>query len=308
MRQFAAQLKRELCEHPALYLVPAGIGAVLIALGALMLLPGLGADGTFRLIVRGVDAGEPGFVNAGVTVALLSLLPAFLLPLVVVVTFYLVDCLSAERRDRSILFFKSLPVSDMMTVSSKLATALLVAPAFAVGALIATQLATLVIGSVPLARMSGGLGMLWNPGRLLSVWVLAAYSAVAFALWHAPWFCYLAAISAWAKRATLLWVSAPFLLLIIERAIIGSDLLARTFAAHFTGFWLTSFRREFRMAIGEDEARALVEDLDPTTLASVWAWMDPVGLLTSPVLWIGLVVAGALTAVAVNVRRYRDDS
>lgn len=308
MTQFVAQLKRELWEHPALYLVPAVIGAILIVLAALMLLPGLGSDGSIRLIIHGIDAGEPGFAQAGVTVALLSFLPAFLLPLVIVVTFYLVDCLSAERRDRSILFFKSLPVSDVTTVSSKLATALIVAPALAVGALIATQLVTLMISSAPIARMTGGLAMLWNPSRLLSIWVFAAYSAFAFALWHAPWFCYLAAISAWAKRATLVWVSAPFLLLIIERAIIGSDLLARTFAAHFNGFWSTGFRHEFQIAIGDDEARALMEEMDPTTLASVWGWMNPVGLLTSPVLWLGLVVAGALAAVAVNVRRYRDDS
>ena len=50
--------------------------------------------------------------------------------MVIVVFFYLLDSLLAERKDRSILFWKSLPVSDTEVVLSKLATALVVAPVF----------------------------------------------------------------------------------------------------------------------------------------------------------------------------------
>jgi ABC-2 type transport system permease protein len=308
MTQFFAQLKRELWEHPALYAAPAGIAALSILLVAATMLGGFGADGGVRIALDGLDMSDRGIAAAGVTGALLAFLPAFMLPLLVIVTFYLLDSLSAERRDRSILFFKSLPVSDVMTVAAKLATALFVAPGIAVAALLLTQTFALVLASAAMADVDGGLALLWNPNRLSSIGVFAGYSAVAFAVWYAPWFCYLAAVSAWARRATLLWASAPLLLMFIERALTGTSLLARLFAAHINGFWVNAYQDNFRFAAGSQETQNLLEPGNVERMASVWGWMSPVALLTSPLLWAGLVVALALASAAVIVRRYRDDS
>jgi ABC-2 type transport system permease protein len=308
MTQFVAQLRRELWEHPALYLAPLVIAVLSVLLIAVMMLPGIGADGSVQLVIHGLDPDDRGFAAAGMTGALLAFLPAFLLPLLVIVSFYLLDCLSAERRDRSILFFKSLPVSDLTTVAAKLVTALLVAPAIALAALLVTQLSALLLASLSMAGVDGGLALLWNPDRLLSIGVFALYVVVAFVLWYAPWLCYLAAVSAWARRATLVWASAPFLLTIVERAVMGSSLLAQMFSAHIGGFWPSAFRHSFRISIGPDEAAALLDQADGERAASVWGWMNPAGLLESPMFWAGLVVALAFAAAGVVIRRYRDET
>jgi len=308
MTQFVAQLKRELWEHPALYVAPAVIAALSIVLVVMMMLPGIASDGGVRVMIDGLDIEGQRFAAAGVTGALLAFLPAFMLPLLVIVSFYLLDCLSAERRDHSILFFKSLPVSDLTTVAAKLATALLVAPGIAIVALLLTQLVTLLLASATMLSVAGGLGLLWNPDRLLSLGVFAGYSVMAFVLWYSPWLCYLAAVSAWARRATLVWASAPLLVPILERALTGTSVIGQLFAAHVNGFWSHAFRHTFRIAIGSDEAATLLEDSATEHMASVWGWMSPIELVASPMLWAGLAVAVVLAGAAVLVRRYRDDS
>jgi ABC-2 type transport system permease protein len=308
MRTFVAQLRRELWEHPVLYIAPIVIGALLLLCSVVMMLAGLGSGSGMQAVINGIDMADPRYGEIGVTVGLLSFLPAFMLPLSVIVSFYLLDTLSAERRDRSILFFKSLPISDLATVLAKLTTALLVAPALALAALIASQIAVLVFGSAAIASVGGDAAMLWDLSRLLSVWVFATYTAVAFALWYAPTFCFLLAVSAWARRATLIWASSPLLLIFIERVMTGRSLFGELLLAHMNGFWESAFNHSFQLAIGEDQAEALLDATDIGTVPIIWTWMDPVGLVTNPTFWIGLVIAAAFTAGAVYVRRYRDDT
>ena len=307
MKAFTAQLRRELWEHPVLYVAPVVIGVLLLLLFVITLLPGvsLGVD----VVVHGVDLGDPVYGNAGMTLAMLSLSPIFVLPLIVIVTFYLLDALSTERRDRSILFFKSLPISDVETVLSKLATALLVAPVVTVIALVATQIALLLVASIALGGNAGSLAVLWSPSRLLSLWALALYTVLALGLWFAPSCCFLLAVSAWARRATLIWACSPLLLIVIERALTGRSLFERLLRAHASTFLTSAYRHRFQIAVvGDDQARELLHEAGEGSFANVWGWMNPIGLFSSPMLWTGLVIAAAFVAAAVYVRRYRADT
>jgi len=283
------------------------IGGVLLVASAMLLMAGDSGD-VVRVIVHGIDVADSNVTGAGITLALISLLPAFLLPMLVIVSFYLLDCLIAERRDRSILFFKSLPVSDLTTVLSKVVTALLVAPGLAVAALIATQLGVLLLASIALAAGDGGIAPLWDPLRLLSVWVFGVYTVLALGLWYAPFLTFLLAVSAWARRAPLLWASSPLALMIVEVVLTGRSRLAALVAAYLNGFWTTAYLHEFRIAIGEDEANELLQQSQIGSGTRMWDWMNPIGLLTSPALWVGLLVAAGFVAGAVYIRRYRDDS
>lgn len=309
MNTFVAHLRRELWEHPALYVAPVVVGAILLGLSTLMLIGNIGSGDSPQIMIHGLDVAGASRVDAGVTVALLSFLPVFILPLIVIVTFYLLESLSTERRDRSILFFKSLPVSDLLTVMSKLATASLVAPAFTIAALVLTHLGVLFLGSVALGLGEGGVGALWTPSRLLSIWILAAYGALAFGLWFAPFHCFFLAVSAWARRATLVWAASPLLLMLVERAVTGQTLLGQLLGTYVGGFLSTAFAHRFRVTIGDENAAVeALEESDLESLSNIWAWMDPMALVTSPMLWAGLVVAAGFAAGAVLLRRYRDDS
>jgi ABC-2 type transport system permease protein len=309
MNPFVTLLRREFWEHPAFVVLPLVVGAALIVLSILAMLPGIGMDSPLNVVIVSLHGIDPASTGAGLTVALLAFLPAFMLPLIFVISFYLLDTLSSERRDRSILFFKSLPVSDLNTVLSKLAAALIVAPALSIAAMIVTQLVVLFLGSAVMIGLGGDAALLWDVGRLISVWVFTLYAAVAFALWYAPSFCFLLAVSAWAKRAVLLWASSPLLLIIVERAITGRSLLAALLTTHMNAFWTTAFTSGLAvsadMSTAED-VNAVISTAGLESMSSLWAVMDPLALFASPSLWIGLAVAAAFTAGAVVLRRYRD--
>ena len=124
-------------ESRAIWVVPLVIGGLLM-LGSLfgrvdITLPGR----------AGPAGGGPVLFAFGIT---------FVLVMSIHSTWYLLDCLYAERRDRSILFWKSMPLSDTETVLSKLATALLVIPLvyFAVA-----DLTTLLIAFIVSVRARG---------------------------------------------------------------------------------------------------------------------------------------------------------
>ena len=120
MRAYFALAKREIWEHKSLWIVPAVIGGLgivfaLYGFGALLLaahqgMININGDITGVNSVEGVRAfifGSAAFFN---TVMLFM------------VWFYLMDTLHADRKDRSVLFWKSLPLSDTTTVLSKLFT------------------------------------------------------------------------------------------------------------------------------------------------------------------------------------------
>ena len=97
--------------------------------------------------------------------------------------------------------------------------------------------------------------------------------------------------------------------MLVERALTGQTLLGQLLASYVGGFLSTAFAHRFTVTIGdEDEVAAALEQTDVDSLSNIWAWMDPVALLTSPLLWSGLVVAARFGAAAVLLRRYRDDS
>jgi len=114
----AMLVRRELWEHRALWIAP-------LIVAALMVVSAFVASVKFRLTHADMhDEGSEGMTMFSVMQGAVSM-PLSLVTLIVL-SFYLLDCLYAERKDRSILFWKSLPVSDNLTVLSKLLVALLV--------------------------------------------------------------------------------------------------------------------------------------------------------------------------------------
>jgi ABC-2 type transport system permease protein len=222
--------------------------------------------------------------------------------LAITVLLYLVDCLYADRRDRSILFWKSLPISDAETVLSKLATGLLVAPAVALVAALATTLVLWVGGSIVLwAGGVEGVSGLWQVKPLLTSIVGAPFIALLILLWYAPVAAWCLLASAWAPRAPLMWASLPPIALIIaEQIAFQTD-----YVPHFLGDRLGGiFRRLFDSSnytgFGVHGAGRIEGGLP--------ALRDVTGYLTSVDVWGGLVVAALFTVAAIALRRYRDET
>jgi ABC-2 type transport system permease protein len=209
---------------------------------------------------------------------------------IIVSVFYCLDALQSERRDRSILFWKSLPVSDVTTVLAKASIPLIVVPLVTFALTIAMQWIMLLVSSAVLLVSGHSVAALWRSLPLTSMWLLLLYHLVtAHAIWPFPIYCWLLVVSAWAKRATFLWAALPLV------ALAGVEgILFRT--------------RHFAEMIG----RRLIGDAPAMHMAADSMGLDPltthvtVGrFLTSPGLWIGFAVAAAFLAAAVRLRRNR---
>ena len=75
-----------------------------------------------------------------------------------------------ERKDRSVLFWKSLPVSDRDTVLSKAVSALVVAPTLAISVAIASMFCFLVLISIFVLVHGGNpFTLIWGPGSPLKI-------------------------------------------------------------------------------------------------------------------------------------------
>jgi ABC-2 type transport system permease protein len=127
-----------------------------------------------------------------------------------VVLFYLLGSLYDDRKDRSILFWKSLPASDTLTLASKLLAAMLVIPTFFLVILIVTHFIMAIIGSLMILSVDH------NPWTLLlgasnpfKAWAMIAASWYAQSIWALPLYAWLMLVSAFAPRVPLLFATLP---------------------------------------------------------------------------------------------------
>jgi ABC-2 type transport system permease protein len=279
-RPFLTLVRRELWEHGSLVWAPLAMALTIIVVSLVSVMVktsvdiDLGEDRPLPELFGDVEKqrGIFSLVMAGLVFP--QLLVGF-----VVVFFYLLDGLFTERRDRSILFWKSLPVSDAKTVLSKLFVALVAVPLWSwalslvVGLVVFGVLATQVSGTP-----AAGLGT-WHGGTWLTVQAAMLGKMAIAALWYLPVAGWLLLASVLAKRAPFLWATLPFLVLsLAERIALGSNVVGAMVAQRLFGF-----REEVSL-------------------------MSEFPLPASPALWIGVAVGAALVYAAIRVRRRSDDS
>jgi ABC-2 type transport system permease protein len=213
----------------------------------------------------------------------------------VVGVFYSLDALYGERRDRSILFWKSLPVSDVTTVLSKASIPLVVLPVLVIGITVATHLIMLLISTGVLILSGINPMTLWRQLPLFQMELVLVYGAIVLALGQAPLFAGLLLISGWARRTAFLWaVLPPLAICFIEKALFKTMHFAHLLGYLVTGGTANAF--SFRTPSGAPV------DAHFIPLSQI----TPGRFLSSPGLWIGLVFAGVFLAAAVRLRRYRE--
>ena len=151
-----------------------------------------------------------------------------------VIVFYFVNCLYDDRKDRSILFWKSLPVSDTMTVVSKLIAGLIVVPMIFLVFTMINNVALLLVSSI--AALGNDIDIfatLWAPANIIGRWITFVGYILFAGIWCLPFFGWLLLISSWAKSAPLAWVvGIPLLITTVERIFTGSDVVRVFFMQH----------------------------------------------------------------------------
>jgi ABC-2 type transport system permease protein len=216
------------------------------------------------------------------------------------VSYYALDCLFAERKDRSILFWKSLPVSDGLTVTSKLLVALVVAPLVVFLLAIASYLVFDAVVTVRIAAHNLPDVIQWSSLEWLRTEALMLVLLVLGVLWYAPVVAALMLISAWARRSPFLWATLPPLLApILERIALGTHYIWNYYNYRTWGIWAT--------LVGNYHFRIITHD----GVAPVSTLLNDLqfrAAFSEPGLWLGVLATAAILYLATRIRRYRDDT
>ncbi len=279
-------VRRELWENRSIYIGPL-VGAVLMLLTFLITLVRL--PGSMRELAA---AGSLAHQRSELVMPyghanMLVLLAAFLVGVL-----YCLDALYGERRDRSILFWKSLPVSDLTTVLAKASIPLLVLPLIVYGVTVATHLIMLLLSTGVLLVSGGNVVLLWARLPFIQVELVTPYALIAMALWLAPIYGWLLLVSAWARRAVLLWALFPPIAICVFEKIAFNT----THCASLLGYRLVGWFKEAFAAVPPDQ-------VDPHFIPL--PQLDPGKFLATPGLWVGLLFAAMFLALTVRLRRDR---
>jgi ABC-2 type transport system permease protein len=218
-----------------------------------------------------------------------------ILTALIVGVFYSLDALHGERRDRSILFWKSLPVSDLTTVLSKASIPLVVLPLLVFAITVMLQPAMLFLNTAVLLASGSKAATLWSELPLIQLDLVLLYGLIVLTLWHAPLYGWLLLVSGWARRATFLWAVLPLLAIgAFEKMAFRTSYFGSLLKDRLIGFAAEAFDLPGRGGVTVDP------HFVPLTL------LTPGKFLSSPGLWIGLVFAAIFLAAAVRLRRYRE--
>jgi ABC-2 type transport system permease protein len=274
---------RELWENRSIYIAPLIVAAVQVFAFAIST---IGLAERRRAVLLLDPAKQGATIEQPYDMAAIMML----FTVFIVGAFYCLDALHGERRDRSILFWKSLPVSDLTTVLSKAIIPLAVLPVIAFAFTTCVQLIMLLITSANLLMHGMSPATTWAHFPVFQNWLVLLYGLIALALWHAPIYGWLLLVSGWARRATFLWAVLPFIVIqIFEKITFNTSYIASILKHRLTGFAPHAF--------------GFHGDGHPTI--NSLSQLTPGTYLSSPGLWIGLLVAAAFLAAAVRLRRYR---
>ena len=307
MSRFWMLLQREYWEHRgAFFWTPLVLSVMLVGLMLLALIAvrigiadvetesmAMAADGLVKF------AAESHEVRS-VAMSAMLMQPATLIGFVlyVVIFFYLLGSLFDDRKDRSILFWKSLPVSDWETVVSKLLMALFVAPLIYTVFIITVQFLMLVmisvgavfVADVPLWQT------FWQPSGLHRVALLSIVSFFYYSLWWLPLAGWLMLASSIARRAPFLYAVIPPVLAVVAEVLLnwlgvistGGFAFLKWVGRHVTG-GVTSGTFDALTDKSMDEVFLLM--------------MNPANLLSWS-LFLGLIIGGLMIGGAILARRY----
>jgi ABC-2 type transport system permease protein len=277
-------VRRELWENRSIYIAPlAAAGVVLFG----FLISAITLPHRMRILL----ALDPEKQRVRIQMPYDIAAFVILMTAVLVGVFYCLDALHGERRDRSILFWKSLPVSDLTTVLSKASIPLVVLPLLIFPIIVTTQIIILLLSTAVLLGSGVSTAALSAQLPLFKMSLALLYCLIVMALWHAPIYGWLLLVSGWARRATFLWAVLPlFAIGVFERIAFHTR--------HFG--YLLRYR-----AIGWF-SQALVHSAQGSIPENPLTQLDPGKFLSTPGLWIGLAFAAAFLAAAARLRRYRE--
>ncbi len=278
---FFWSVRRELWEHKSVWLAPLSVALLVIVAFA------IGSSGHLEV---------SGFANVPMDKKRMLVVTPFglsaavvLLTAFVVGAFYCLDALNTERKDRSILFWKSMPVSDATTVLSKAVIPFAVMPAVALAIALAMQ--AMLFGTAAIVLKAKGIdsGPLYDMLPLAPMTISLVYGVFVHALWYAPVYALLLVASV-ATRRPFLWIVIPVVVVQVLEKV--------AFNTGHAGAFI-----KYRLLGGMAEAFKPDAMRDPVTSLTQ---LDPARFFSSPGLWLGLIAAAVFLFIAIRMRRKQE--
>src|SRR5439155_18952221 len=259
---------RELWENRSIYIAPLIVAAVQVFAFAISMI-GL-AERRRAVLLLDDPVKQRAAIEAPYDVAAMMMI----FVVFIVGMFYCLDALHGERRDRSILFWKSLPVSDLTTVLSKITIPLAVLPVIAFAFIVCVQLIMLLMTSANLLVHGMSPATTFAHVPVFQNWLVMLYGLVAIALWHAPIYGWLLLVAGCARHATFLWAVLQLIVIqIFEKIVFDTSYFAKLVQHRLMGFAPHAFGFH-------GEGHPTIDSLSQLT---------PGRYLSSPGLWIGLL-------------------
>jgi ABC-2 type transport system permease protein len=283
-RPFYWSVRRELWEYRSVYIAPL-VGAAVTLVGFFIFLPHLPEALRNSLAPNSVPE-HGGASHPFVLGAALVMGASFLVSI-----FYALDTIYGERRDRSLLFWKSMPVSDLTAVLAKFTVTIVIIPLVSFAITIATEAVLIAIGSVALVARGLSPAAMWSQLQPFSSGGHLLYHLVTVHMfWYAPLYAWLLLISAWARRAPFLWAAMPiFAITLFEKLAFHTS--------YVLGFL------ENRVSGGNT-----MDAIGADSPLHAGAHMTPLNFLATPGLWFGLAFTALFLFAAARLRRSRGPS
>jgi ABC-2 type transport system permease protein len=282
-RLFYWSVRRELWENRFIYIAPLAAAAVYLFafLISLIWLP--------HHKMRALLALDLAQQHEAITQPYDFAAGLFMVTAMIVGVFYSLDALHGERRDRSILFWKSLPVSDVTTVLAKASIPIVILQLLAFVLTVATQFIMLLLSSVVLRANGLSVANYWAQVSWFQMSLMLFYHLfTVHVLGHAPFYAWFLLVSGWARRAAFLWAFLPpIAIMVVEKIAFNTTYFANMLVDALSG-GAEAVPFPGRMPI------------DPGMQ------LTPGHFLLSPGLWIGLAVTAAFLFAAVRLRRNRE--
>jgi len=306
MNIFKALVMREILDGKSFYIrtpaILASLTVVLLVLSTLIL-GEIHLDTVNGNEVKNIGEGmallqqkEPEEVSSAVTLMYwgITMLTWFAFPFVIF--FSLLGTLYEERRDRSIMFWKSMPVADWQEVLAKLFVPLIVAPLIFLGVTIATQLVISIFMGIVVLFQGGPALEMFPLGLMFTSWVILLGHYLMGMLWGLPLLAWLLLVSAFANRVPFLWaVLPPFVLVAIEGIFLKSYSVAKWIGIHMGGWREALENRIVQNIDGPRDVFNLVINAGLTESAAI--------TFSSLNMWVGIVIAAGFTYAAIEMRK-----
>jgi ABC-2 type transport system permease protein len=314
MNTFKALLMREYWEHRGAFLkTPLIIGIITIVILLLAYFTTerfdlkINSGQAIELGAKQLESLDPEKITFALDVFMLSTAQLYHIVLFFVLFFFLLGSLYDDRKDGSILFWKSLPVSDLQTVMSKLVTAIIVVPLMFTACLIISHLAFYLVLSLLL--MFNGVNpfsILWANIDYINNWGAFLVGCFVQAAWAMPIYGWLLFASSYSKRRPfLLAVFAPLLAGFIwywYNAIVEFNVL-KIGVLKTIGILMAKAFTPFTSGLAFDMENV---DFDPTEQTNVELIKSMLNGLNNSNMVYGLIFAAVVIALAVYVRRFRN--